>query len=138
MNIQCDWEDFIHVPYKRIRVSYKPRNQQSIQGTIQGANLVGDNGFSAILGESSLLVKYNPTGMVCRFIPALKLFKNIHSKAVLSLDAADGGLGVSCCGENKLVVWDNATGEVLKQLFTNAQFTDKYVLAKTRTNRTCD
>lgn len=113
ISIQCDWEDFIHVPYKRLWVSYKPRGQQSIHGSIQGGNVIADNGFSAILGKSSLTVTYNPTGAVCRFIPALKLFQNIHSKAVLSLDAADGGLGVSCCGANKLMIWDNATGEVI-------------------------
>jgi len=115
LTIQCDWEDFIEIPNKRVWLSRKCRRESGLHTALFNTN----NGiqcdcpdFTAALGRNSLCVKYNVDGNVCRFIPAFQMFSNIHKSSVLSLDVADGGLGVSSCTDGKLLVWDNNTGEV--------------------------
>lgn len=116
MSIQCDWEDFIDVPHKQIWVLCKFRDQPSVHANIRCGSVTCDSeDFTATLGRNSLCLRYNPSNHLCRFIPAFKVFQKTHTKAVISVDAADGGLGVSSCSAGKLVVWDNIIGEVSRK-----------------------
>ncbi|XP_069176107.1 proteasomal ATPase-associated factor 1 isoform X2 [Procambarus clarkii] len=61
-------------------------------------------------------VTHQPSGLSTVFIAPVATFSGIHSKSVLCVSVADGGLGVSVCTDNKLQVWETKTGIVRRVL----------------------
>lgn len=57
----------------------------------------------------SLVLKHVGSNLKVAFVAPTKVYK-VHSKAVLSVDAAENALAVSSCEQDKLLVWDSRTG----------------------------
>ncbi|CAL4063051.1 unnamed protein product, partial [Meganyctiphanes norvegica] len=64
----------------------------------------------------TISVTYQPSGLNTLFVAPAAVFGNVHAKSVISMDVADGGLGVSVCIDNKLHVWESSRGEVRRRL----------------------
>ncbi|CAL1290399.1 unnamed protein product [Larinioides sclopetarius] len=63
----------------------------------------------------SLCLSHEDPNCKCEFFAPNKIFSRIHQKSVVSLDVT-AELGVSVCSENKLLIWNAATGTVLRNL----------------------
>ncbi|XP_014674763.1 PREDICTED: proteasomal ATPase-associated factor 1-like isoform X2 [Priapulus caudatus] len=77
-------------------------------------NLKGKCGFVA--RKRSIRITHHDSGTTATFLAAGDIFSNIHSNSVLSLDVTTGGLGVSACSQDKLIVWETSTGQVRRML----------------------
>lgn len=66
--------------------------------------------------ERVISVTHQPSGLSTAFIAPVATFTGIHSKSVLCLSVGEGGLGVSVCTDNKLLIWETKTGIVRRSL----------------------
>ncbi|KAL7634288.1 UNVERIFIED_CONTAM: hypothetical protein RMT77_015618 [Armadillidium vulgare] len=108
--IQYNWEENLR-ENENVWVYFKPLNEKSYHGNI------GDNTFEILDKKNKAIsIRYLPLNIQNNFVCPYKTLTDIHSKSVISLDVADGGLGVSTCTGNKLLVWETRDGSVRRNL----------------------
>lgn len=113
--IQSDWYDSLRDNDSSAWILHKPLGEKAEYGKIGGS--LSDGPFVVrSRTERTVSVTHQPSGLSTVFIAPVATLTNIHSKSVLCLGVADGGLGVSVCTENKLRVWETKTGEVRRTL----------------------
>ncbi|XP_053615931.1 proteasomal ATPase-associated factor 1 [Plodia interpunctella] len=124
VTIQCDWNDVIRLPNGEAWISFKYINQTSVHDklttTINKADgkikiNFTDNYQYISHGSLSLVVKHVGSGLKVAFIAPTKAHR-VHSKAVLSVGAAENPLVVSSCEGDRLLVWDSRTSEITQEL----------------------
>ncbi|KAG7161943.1 proteasomal ATPase-associated factor 1-like [Homarus americanus] len=113
--IQSDWHDSLRDNDSSAWILHKPLGQKAVYGKVGG--LSTDAVFTVhSRTERTISVTHQPSGLSTVFIAPIATFNNIHSKSVLCLDVANGGLGVSVSTENKLHVWETKSGLVRRVL----------------------
>ncbi|KAK7071714.1 Proteasomal ATPase-associated factor 1 [Halocaridina rubra] len=113
--IQSDWHDTLRNNDSTAWILRKPLGEKAEYGKIGGS--AADDIFTVqSRTERTLSVTHKPSGLTTVFVSPVSTFNRIHSKSVICLDVADGGLGISVCTENKLAVWETETGEVRRSL----------------------
>ncbi|XP_028158826.1 proteasomal ATPase-associated factor 1-like [Ostrinia furnacalis] len=124
ITIQCDWNDVIRLPKEEAWISSKILNQTSVHDKLRTSVNMADKKIKIDFtdnyqyishGNLNLVVKHIPSGLRVAFVAPTKVH-NIHKKAVLSVAAAENSLAVSSCEEDKLLVWDSRTSEILLDL----------------------
>ncbi|CAG9796434.1 unnamed protein product [Diatraea saccharalis] len=124
VTIQSDWNDVIRLPKAEAWISSKYLNEMSIHDKLKTAinNLDNkikisftDNYQYVSHGNLNLVVKHIKSGLKVAFVAPTKTHK-VHTKAVLSVSIAENSLAVSSCEEDKLLVWDSRTSEILLDL----------------------
>ncbi|MPC21475.1 Proteasomal ATPase-associated factor 1 [Portunus trituberculatus] len=94
---------------------YKALGRQAEHGKVGGTKPSGPFTLQGRT-ERTITITHTPTGLSTLFVAPTQTFNHIHAKSVMSLDVADGGLAVSVCAENKLLVWETETGLVRRSL----------------------
>ncbi|XP_068249893.1 proteasomal ATPase-associated factor 1-like [Palaemon carinicauda] len=113
--IQSDWHDTLRDNDTTAWIFRKPLGGKSEHGKIGGS--MSDGIFTVhSRTERTLSVTHNTTGLTTVFVAPVAVFGGLHSKSVICLDVANGGLGVSVSTDNKLVVWESETGIVRRLL----------------------
>ncbi|XP_075975019.1 lisH and WD40 domain-containing Lis-1 [Anticarsia gemmatalis] len=122
VTIQSDWNDVVRLPKGEAWISSKILNHNSIHDKILTTLSDGkvkinfsDNYQYVSSNPLCLVVKHVASGLRVAFVAPSKAHK-IHSKAVLSVSVAENALAVSSCEEDKLLVWDTRTSEVILNL----------------------
>ncbi|KAJ0182378.1 hypothetical protein K1T71_001747 [Dendrolimus kikuchii] len=121
VTIQCDWNDVIRMPNAEVWISSKKLNENSIHDKLKttvnqsdGKIKINftDNYQYVSHGSLNLVIKHMSSSLKVAFISPTKVHK-VHEKAILSVSATnENALAVSSCEGDKLLVWDNRTGEV--------------------------
>lgn len=121
--IQNDWNSALQNENGTAWCSYKYIGETSVQCTIKSLGRdtkvfeVTPNVLSASrISATVIQITHPESNSTCFFKSPDSEFVNIHKKSVVSLDASPGGLGVSVCTENKLLVWETSTGDVRRVL----------------------
>ncbi|XP_063232763.1 proteasomal ATPase-associated factor 1-like [Bacillus rossius redtenbacheri] len=118
LNIQSDWDEALRKIMGECWVSCKFRDEPGVHGKLKNEGVLrGEPAYASSCDSfsvvdsppSTIAVVHNPSRHKCVFVAPVRAFGALHRKAVVSLDAAAGGLGVSACAE-KLVVWDTKLG----------------------------
>lgn len=122
VTIQCDWNDVVRLSKGEVWISSKQLNQNSIHDKLSTTLNEGkmkinfsDNYQYVSSSPLCLVVKHIPSSLKVAFVAPTKAHK-IHNKAVLSVSVAENALAVSSCEEDKLLVWDSRTSEVILDL----------------------
>lgn len=124
VTIQCDWNDVIRLPNGVAWISSKYLNEPSTHDKLMTSINKSDNKIKINFtdnyqylthGNLSLVVKHLKSGLKVAFVAPTKAHQ-VHKKAVLSLSMAENSLAVSSCEEDKLLVWDSRTSEVMLEL----------------------
>ncbi|KAJ8878486.1 hypothetical protein PR048_019064 [Dryococelus australis] len=119
INIQSDWNEALRKIMGECWVSCKFRDQPGVHGKIKNEGVLKGEPYyvpasnSFAVGSSSsftITIIHTPSNHKCVFVAPCKAFTGLHRKAVVSVDVAAGGLGISVCAENKLIVWDTRMG----------------------------
>ncbi|RVE51084.1 hypothetical protein evm_004227 [Chilo suppressalis] len=115
---------FYRLPKQEAWISSKYLNEMSIHDKLKTSINSSDNKIKIIFtdnyqyishGNFSLVAKHIKSGLKVAFVAPTKTH-NVHKKAVLSLSIAENSLAVSSCEEDKLLVWDSRTSEILLDL----------------------
>lgn len=68
------------------------------------------------LTKKSIEIVHEDPNCKCTFFAPQASFRDIHLKSVVCLDVSSGGLGVSACTDNKLLVWETDRGILRRSL----------------------
>ncbi|XP_038207995.1 proteasomal ATPase-associated factor 1 [Zerene cesonia] len=124
VSIQCDWNDVLRLPHGKAWISSKYLNVNSIHDKISASLDKSDVKVKLHVPETFQLISYSnlslalrhyESGLKVAFVAPTKVH-GIHKKAIISLCAADNFLTVSSCEDDKLLVWDNRSGDQLLDL----------------------
>ncbi|XP_045116481.1 proteasomal ATPase-associated factor 1-like [Portunus trituberculatus] len=113
--LQSDWQESLRDNDTSAWVMYKALERQAEHGKVGGTKPSGPFTLQGRT-ERTITITHTPTGLSTLFVAPTQTFNHIHAKSVMSLDVADGGLAVSVCAENKLLVWETETGLVRRSL----------------------
>ncbi|CAB3256404.1 unnamed protein product [Arctia plantaginis] len=122
ITIQCDWNEVVRLPNAEAWISSKEINKNSIhdkltttcsEGKIK-INFSGNYQFVS-LSPLCLVVNHIESDLRVAFVAPSKGHK-LHKKGVLSVSVAENALAVSSCEEDKLLVWDSRTSDVILDL----------------------
>uniref|UniRef100_A0A1B6C573 Uncharacterized protein n=2 Tax=Clastoptera arizonana TaxID=38151 RepID=A0A1B6C573_9HEMI len=120
LTIQCDWDDFLRKVNGEVWVSSKYKDKQSNYGKLKCTNIVngqptisGSEGFVAeFVSRDIISVHHSDSDSKTVFIAPIKIFTDIHSKGITSMDISSKGYSVSTCQDGKLHVWDFGKEEI--------------------------
>ncbi|KPI95028.1 Proteasomal ATPase-associated factor 1 [Papilio xuthus] len=124
VTIQCDWIDVVRLMKGEFWISSKYKDQNSVHDTIKASVNQADGKILIKCPDSyqylshsnlSLVLKHLGSGLKVAFVAPTKTH-TIHKKALLSISSGENALAVSSCEEDKLLVWDTRTDEILLDL----------------------
>ncbi|XP_014356536.2 proteasomal ATPase-associated factor 1 [Papilio machaon] len=124
VTIQCDWIDVLRLMKGEFWISSKYRDQNSIHDKIKALVNQADGKLQIKCPDTyqylshsnlSLVLKHLSSGLKVAFVAPTKTH-NVHKKALLSISSGENALAVSSCEEDKLLVWDTRTDEILLDL----------------------
>ncbi|XP_068626734.1 proteasomal ATPase-associated factor 1-like [Battus philenor] len=124
VTIQCDWLDVMRLPKGEIWISSKYIGHNGTHDSIKTLVNKSDGKIQIKCPENyqyvshsnlSLVVKHLSSSLKVAFVAPTKTHM-IHKKAILSISSGENALAASSCEEDKLLVWDTRTDEILLDL----------------------
>lgn len=125
LTLQSDWQSALREGEGQAWVTCKFSGQPGHHGDLRLMGFSGDQvpyvapseGFRVgSVTKNSIEIIHEEPNCKCVFYAPQETFKNIHHKGVITMDVASGGLGVSACTQNKLLVWETSRGLMRRQL----------------------
>jgi len=121
INIQCDWNECVAndgghawILYKQYQ---KPADHDKLKKTGNDTLAIGDKFKARFLRPRVLEVTHIPTGRRVTCVAPVSSYSDlIPSSKITNVDVSSGGLGVVSSDNEKLSVWETATGTVRRQL----------------------
>ena len=117
INIQCDWNECFAndgghawILYKQYQ---KPADHDKLKKTGNDTLAIGDKFKARFLRPRVLEVTHIPTGRRVTCVAPVSSYSDlIPSSKITNVDVSSGGLGVVSSDNEKLSVWETATGTV--------------------------